>query len=396
MKSNIQLKGKIINQYINQEHNAKIFSTIIKFEDLYDVYKFNLRENDKSNPEESGIKRENNDFQRESKSNRIKEMSKYLITKEDSENEINKIPSPKIFPTSLLLWSELNFSELKEDDSIYLENNETIFIPREKESMLIVDGQHRFKALKEIFENTSDETIKENCKLFEFPVSIILDCDIYIASLIFADVNFKQKPVNKSLYYDIFGSVDGDWSELRFLHLICRSLNNNKDSPLYNMINLIGTGTGTISQSFFIRLIERHVLSSKGIWREKYLDFALEKNSSKFQSEVLSFLEIYFESISNIYNKHWIKREINDEVNKSKYKYILCKTTGIGAFLRLIPEFYYIYQDFEEYGIREILELMSEEEENNLFGESSVYAGSGSDGSQSKLAKELKKIFNFE
>lgn len=54
----------------------------------------------------------------------------------------------------------------------------------------------------------------------------------------------EQKPVNRSIYYDIFGSAPGELSEIKLAHDLTLHLNNNENSPIRGMIKLLGRGNG--------------------------------------------------------------------------------------------------------------------------------------------------------
>ena len=62
------------------------------------------------------------------------------------------------------------------------------------------------KSLKEEYPKLTNELVLDYIKQFEFNCTILLGFDKWEQGKVFADVNFNQKPVNKSLYYDIFGS----------------------------------------------------------------------------------------------------------------------------------------------------------------------------------------------
>lgn len=84
------------------------------------------------------------------------------------------------------------------------------------EQGLIVDGQHRFAAMMSLQDKHerilegNDEKLKKisekiltQIKAYKFNCTVLLNFDLWDQAQLFANVNFNQKQVNKSLYYDI-------------------------------------------------------------------------------------------------------------------------------------------------------------------------------------------------
>lgn len=109
-------------------------------------------------------------------------------------------------------------------------------IPNNKgiKSAMVVDGQHRIGG----FVGQDDEVLS-----MEVPCAIFLDLPIPLQAYIFATINFNQKPVNKSLNYELFAfDIDNEkpttWSPDKFAVFLSRKLNVDKESPLRGHIKI--------------------------------------------------------------------------------------------------------------------------------------------------------------
>ena len=207
----------------------------------------------------------------------------------------------------------------------------------------------------------------------------MIDFDLYQQSQIFASVNFNQKPVNKSIYYDIFGSVpDLKNNDLNLAHNIVENFKRSENSVLNSYINMLGKGKGLVSQAFLIEAVRPFLKS--GIWSIKELDYSVlnseyieETSKDKINQEVVKELKLKLESIeSELYKslnsflriafEKWqeympemIEGRPYNRDGKTKYNHILLKTVGLGALIK-----------FYEYPFRRV-NSESEEEQNKYF-----------------------------
>jgi hypothetical protein len=206
-------------------------------------------------------------------------------------------------------------------------------------------------------------------------------------------VNFNQKPVNKSLYYDIFGSFpDPDKNDIFLSHMLAKHLNTNDKSAIKGFIKMLGTGSGYFSQAFFVEAIKNH-LKPKGIWADIPLDYINGGNKHEFLS---TFFKAYFSAIKEVFNDFWPKQTY---VKGEKYDSILVKTTGMGALIKLInPLCRQLIKDgtninnTDELELkREIVKALSPLKKNasEYFSKFSEFSGAGSLGLQSKLYEKL-------
>ena len=99
---------------------------------------------------------------------------------------------------------------------------------------MVVDGQHRIGG----FKDQSDEVLS-----MEVPCAIFLDLPIPLQAYVFATINFNQKPVNKSLNYELFAfDIDNEkpttWSPDKLAVFLSRKLNVDKNSPFFGHIKI--------------------------------------------------------------------------------------------------------------------------------------------------------------
>lgn len=229
---------------------------------------------------------------------------------------INKIKTyleqdTSFFPTSVVLSVDLSKYEQFEKLYLDIENKDFGEIELPDDVMFqIVDGQHRLAGLF-----ISDDNIQEN---FEIPAVLLFNATRHTCAKVFTDINGNQSPVNRSVIYDLFDLINNqDYNSKRTktLHMICKELNNNIDSPLFHHIKMLGIGSGAISQAFFIQ----------------YLDEALKTlNFTEFDPQIIyEHLFIYFKCFQRIFKTQWPvmdKNELNSIHEFEEYVTYLSKT----------------------------------------------------------------------
>lgn len=123
----------------------------------------------------------------------------------------------------------------------------------------VLDGQHRLLGLKAL----SDEELKD----FDLMIVFVFGIDLYSEATIFSTINSTQKQVSKSLMYDLFSLNPGRSIE-KTAHEIVRSLNDDRDSPFYGRIKLLGRKMGpaeTLSQAAFVDQISRQIKDQSSV-----------------------------------------------------------------------------------------------------------------------------------
>lgn len=134
-----------------------------------------------------------------------------------------------VFPTSIVLnWSEKETEPTKEGS--------TLTIQRSPRSAQIIDGQHRVLGLA--------EAIKKRKSLARFHVPVSLYCGLTTKQCadIFLSINTEQKPVQRSLVFDLYSLASDyivDPAALRASDL-AKQLNEDEGSPYRGLIKFPG------------------------------------------------------------------------------------------------------------------------------------------------------------
>ena len=277
-----------------------------------------------------------------------------------------------------------------------------------KTNVFIVDGQHRMMGMMKLYneidqlliKTEEDEYILDFLNKYKFNCTILINYDLWEQGQVFVNVNFKQKPVNKSLYYEIFGSeyreAQSDWkrNKIYLAHTMTRMLNERKESPFYHRIKMLGTGQGYVSQAFVVEALQK-LFRKDGLWH-----FDPDKTDLKgddtnyFGTELLSFFVV----VKRLFEDYWPPK---DSVKGT----IICKTTGFGAWVRMMG----LMRQDENVELRDALKESASKNEvceayveyvtgligslksaaEILFGKDSEFKSSSGQGSEVKLYKKM-------
>ncbi len=196
------------------------------------------------------------------------------------------------FNSFILNWTEDNYTPEIIGDEIEL--------PIISSSAQVIDGQHRIAGFEAAIED--DENVGER----DIIVTLCMKLTTQKAAEIFLNINTEQKPVPKSLMYDLFGEViDDETHAVNRAMDIARYLNEDAESPLYKLIKFPGSprGVGYIELSTFVAAIKEHLKpgGSFGIYKLGTLDH---------QKVVITN---FFKSIKKFYldNKLWDSKTKN-------------------------------------------------------------------------------------
>lgn len=265
-------------------------------------------------PQEDGI-------QRRLQIIKVKKITEYLENSGDT-----------FFPNSVILSANL-LNPNMDEDSYMQETGDGIgfFDFPQNVEFQIVDGQHRLAGL---FRST-----KINQEDFILPVVLLINASKYTCAEIFADVNGYQSPVNRSQIYDLYGMRNtnnvADVDTIQKLHFLCKSFNEQKVSPIYKHVKMLGYGTGAISQSFFVNSMRR-------AFKEIGFDY-------KNMQYIYNCVFFYLKSFQRIFQNQWpvLENAENEgefdqhsntvlKIDKSQ----ALKTNGLGAIMRAFPSVY--------------------------------------------------------
>ena len=174
-------------------------------------------------------------IQRKLDPHRIKSIAEFCKTKN------------AMFPTPIILSASSDYFVINEE-----ENTLTIPTISEDENKFcsIVDGQHRLEGLKE-------SGVIDN---FELLVSFVFDTDPSRDAFLFSIINGNQKPVSRSLIYDLYGLSRSRTVE-KTCNKIMRALNGEDfdiKSELSGKIKMLGykdefSQNGIVSQAAMIK-----------------------------------------------------------------------------------------------------------------------------------------------
>lgn len=140
------------------------------------------------------------------------------------------------FPNSVILAANYGQADdgvlCQDDDLRWRIDDSRLVVPTDTPMAVIIDGQHRLAG----FEYASDRAQK-----MDLVCSVYLDLPASLQAFLFATINSTQRPVDKSLAYDLFGF---DLSETEPLHWspdkvaisICRKMNDDDVSPFFRRI----------------------------------------------------------------------------------------------------------------------------------------------------------------
>jgi len=277
-----------------------------------------------------------------------------------------------IFPNSIILAFQNDDEILDENrslhDQIFGDNDVVrMSVP---ENTMIVDGQHRYAAMKYLYNKAKESTmvfgysslaIIDFIEKYEFNCSILFNYDMWEQAQIFANVNFNQKKVNKSLFYDIYGvSIPLDDStviprqnEIFLAHTLVAFLNNNEKSSLRGFVKMLGSGHGYVSQAFLVEALMR-LMTPNGVWSDA---LSMLRSHDQHYNYVALELVAYLNSVKETFDVVWPKE------NETKPSSIICKTTGLGALILLLSE---LHKNMDE---KVLLQLKKESFSNETYAE---------------------------
>jgi DGQHR domain-containing protein len=216
----------IIKSLKTQFGNIDVYTQPMKVKDLVYIYYVAVRGRD----DEDGA------VQRVLNKQRIKAIKDFVLS------------GNMFFNTFILNWTEPNKTPTFGDG--YIE------IPMVPSAAQVIDGQHRLAGLDEAIKE--DENVGEK----EVLVSICIRLTTKEAAKIFLNINSEQRPVPKSLIYDLYGVVEDDKKlGLNRANDIATELNDNEESPYYKAVKYPGAprGVGIIDLSTIVSSLKSHL-----------------------------------------------------------------------------------------------------------------------------------------
>lgn len=388
---------KAFIQQIYPERNKAVVVGSIRFLDLSNRLKYSFRSSSDSAS-----------YQRQLDMARVKKIGDYIseFVRDKANNQ-----QTVLFPSSIIIAMEGETFDLKGK-----ENGDIIEYDVPADT-LIVDGQHRFFGMKSLYDRLNetlssfDEGQKQILNFlnnYYFNCCILINYDLYEQAKIFVDVNFYQKRVNRSWVYDIFGAQIPDEmarpqinknSDIVIAHSIVKYLNDKDTSVLNGYIKMLGTGKGFVSQAFLVESILIH-LSAGNIW--SFVIGKMESNRYVI-SNITMELTAYLAAVRFAFKDFW-----PDSIHDTSKISILCKTTGLGAIMKLFKEAHQSLShtimnklENESVGVMDYAELITcfnnflkplHPYGEKFFSLNGEYAKGGGAGLQSKLYADMKSV----
>ncbi len=190
------------------------------------------------------------------------------------------------FPASIVLNWVCKEPPLKRDDNF-------VIVPQLERAAQIIDGQHRVAGIKAAIQDDP------NLAALELPVALYEGLETSECADIFLSINTEQKPVPRSLVFDLYGiasKLTVDVAALRARD-IATALNDTADSPYFELIKLPGSPRtkGGIALSTAVTAI-KPLVEEKG---------ALEQVGVTALEEQKKVILNYLIAISQIYGRRW-------------------------------------------------------------------------------------------
>lgn len=261
--------------------------------------------------------------------------------------------------TFILNWTDSeNLPKIKKD---------SLNIPLQGRRAQILDGQHRIAGLQEAVNVKSE--IGEDVVL----VSLCIGLNTSQAAKIFLNINSEQKPVPRSLIYDLFGETEDDRE-----HAVIRStdiidfLNTDEESPFYKKVKYPGAPriSGSIDLGIMVNAMKPH-LEKDGVFKR------LNLREIEVQKKIILN---FYSAIKEIYGKKW--------ENKSENPFI--KGAGFnGAFEFLTETLIPKCQADKKFSISHIKSLMKIESDDYLLSTQDLKSLDGK-----TARKSVKSFFN--
>jgi DGQHR domain-containing protein len=217
-----------------------------------------------------GVDKENGAVQRVLNKRRIGDIKEFILG------------GHTFFNSFILNWTDEKY--------IPVFDSEFVSLPIINSSAQVIDGQHRIAGLEAAM--MDDETVGDR----DIIITLCMNLTTKKAAEIFLNINTEQKPVPKSLMYDLFGEViDDETHAVNRCTDIARYLNDDHESPLYKLIKFPGSprGVGSIELSTFVASIKEHLKpgGTFGIYKLTTLDHQKVVITNFYQSIKIFYSE---------------------------------------------------------------------------------------------------------
>lgn len=399
------LSGDVLSQKLVLQVN-------IPFVDLARYATFTFMQDPTDDPYNDTVESRNEFYQRRTDKTRVREIKNFIKT--SVLRQLSGEMVATLFPTAVLLSTHIDDTSFELHKSYPIQSN--VFFSND---LYIVDGQHRLMAMcglyaecsQMLFRSDEDDAIFNYLKTYMFNCTLLLNFDMWEQAMVFADVNFKQKKVDKSLYYTIYGMnyssnpADYNRNYIYIAHNLVKFMNTYEQSPLKGKIMMLGPNQsnkrGFISQACLAEALMKNIYSPRGIWYVDPNDMQTPPNYKSMAVELLSF----YVAVRSCFDNVW-------PAGANQHETILMKTTGVGAMLNLMT---YIHTSKLPDDIKNLIKESTTPSVCNeyvgfvkpilkkiaghqydLFTPSGKYAGTGGRGLVKQLFQRMKDIIEGE
>lgn len=177
--------------------------------------------------------------------------------------------------------------------------------PEHNKIAFVIDGQHRLRAFEQIDQDS-----------FQLPVTALVDLSLAEAAELFVQINYNQKPVNKSHVFDLLGISENIFPKYFLLHNAVVLLQEDPSSPFYNKIKMLGVGKGFISQASLITALEKYKIQN-----------TIEDEIGEFDEDILyDVMWNFFDAVEISFSSYWGEKKL------------LSKTVGIRALIKIMND----------------------------------------------------------
>lgn len=404
------MKAFVLNG--NESQQKLLIQANIPFIELYNNATFTFMRDPINDPYEMVDKVPHNEFyQRRTDPKRVKEIAKYIrlsVAKQYSGEGV-----ATLFPTAMLIAASIDDTDFRVGETVKLDMDML-----NENSLYIVDGQHRLMGMKVLYDELSsslmrsdeEEYLLQFMQKYLFNCTVLLNFDLWEQAQVFADVNFNQKKVDKSLYYTIYGMqystnpADYNRNYIYIAHNLVKFMNTHPLSPLKGMIMMVGNKAGyskaLMSQACLAEALMTNIYSPRGIWYVDSTQVVAKPDYRYMSVELLSF----FTTVRSVLEEMWPK--------DGQHRSILLKTTGIWVLNKIMAYLHKfkmnddLRQQLKEADKSESLKAYEEfarpyleklvDRQNHLFGLKGDFSGTGGKGLAKQLYDEIEGLLDKE
>lgn len=291
----------------------------------------------------SDISISDKDFQRPYDVRRVAEIKNYVLGKDKLYKKGKDICAKGYIPNAIVLNLSTKYKVEESRSKTYIRFPGTDDLHDYKESIEVIDGQHRLLAFD------------DDCKR-QFGSTKYQMCFVALVNLadeekkeIFMVLNERQKTVDKNilLRHKKLLNLLLDEEETRYEIISC--LNSEQDSPFYNRIIMAGE-----SKKYGLKATQIDLIFDASRALEKLID-----SKGQIQDKKYKVLKNYFIAWRNSFSNVWFNRNNT-----------LTKIAGFRFLCHLFPYVYEVLKDGKNFKVSEftkIVEEMKNEQFNDEF-----------------------------